>query len=230
VFSVNAADQAPSRNAVQTVGVATSVLLAYCRNMSSENTRSDTSGRTADPRALRAVAHPVRLDLLELLQRNGPLTASRCAELLGLTPKVCSYHLTLLGRYGLVEEAGAGKGRARPWRVAPTAALAYVHRPGESKGTSRAADEFARTMLARDVQRIEEFVERRNGLPKSWRNVATLSSNPLRLTAGQLRSMGAEVQAVLDRYRRLSEDAGSGARPVQLAVYAVPVDLPVPRG
>ena len=143
---------------------------------------------------------------------------------------MCSYHLNLLGKYGLIEETGEGVGRARPWRLVTTSrALSYVHREGEAKGTSRAADEFARTMLARDVHRIEEFIERRHGLAKSWRNVATMSSNPLRLTAGQLRSLGAELFTVLDRYRQLSEDASGGARPVQLSLYAIPVELPAPR-
>jgi predicted ArsR family transcriptional regulator len=189
--------------------------------MSSRNTSSDGS---SDPRVLRAVAHPVRLDLLDLLQRDGPLTASRCAERLGLTAKVCSYHLNLLGKYGLIEETGEGKGRARPWRVG-SRGLSYVHRPTESAGTARAADEFARTMLGRDVGHIEEFVQRRHELPKSWRNVSTMSSNPLRLNARQLRELGRDLLAVLDKYRRL-EDAG--ARSVHVAMYAVPTEFDAP--
>jgi DNA-binding transcriptional ArsR family regulator len=194
--------------------------------MSSEKDRSDDlrgAGGT-DPRTLRAVAHPVRLDLLYLLRREGPLTASRCAELLGLTPKVCSYHLHLLGKYGLTEETGEGKGRARPWRVRPIG-LSYVHQPGESRAATSGADEFARTLLARDAQQIEAFIERRNTLPTSWRNVATMSSNPLRLTPEQLSALGTELFEVLKRYIALSEAPASGAHPVHLAMYAVPVDL-----
>ncbi|MGH3491452.1 MAG: helix-turn-helix domain-containing protein [Actinopolymorphaceae bacterium] len=194
--------------------------------MSSEKGRSDsTRGASGtDPRVLRAVAHPVRLDLLYLLRREGPLTASRCAEFLDLTPKVCSYHLNLLGKYGLIEETGEGKGRARPWRLR-TAGLSYVHQPGESREAASAADEFARTMLARDAQQVEAFIEGRRTLPRSWRNVATMSSNPLRLTSEQLRALGSELIAVLDRYSQLSESTSAGAHPVHLAMYAVPVDI-----
>lgn len=188
--------------------------------MSSGNTSSD-SGRSSDPRALRAVAHPVRLELLNLLQREGPLTASRCAELLDLTPKVCSYHLNLLGTYGLIEETGEGKGRARPWRLLETP-LAYVHAQDEDESTGRTADEFARTMLARDTRVVEAFIAGRHGLPKRWRNVSAMSSNPLRLTASQLRAFGAELYEVLDRYRQLSQEPAAGARPVHVAMYAVP--------
>src|SRR5918912_2452269 len=70
-----------------------------------------------DPRALRAVAHPTRLALVGLLRREGPLTATRAAEHLGESPASCSFHLRQLARYGLVEEAGGGHGRERPWRA-----------------------------------------------------------------------------------------------------------------
>ncbi|GAB3413071.1 helix-turn-helix domain-containing protein [Flindersiella endophytica] len=175
---------------------------------------------------MRALAHPVRLELLNLLQREGPLTASRCAELLELTPKVCSYHLNLLGTHGLIEETGEGKGRSRPWRLV-VSGLSYVHSPDEGASTARTVDEFARTMLARDAQLVEAFIARRRGLPTGWRNKSTMSSNPLRLTARQLEAFGGELLEVLERYRRLSEQPATGARPVHVAMYAVP-DLRVP--
>lgn len=189
--------------------------------MSSRNKSSD-SERGSDPRALRALAHPVRLELLNLLQREGPLTASRCAELLELTPKVCSYHLNLLGTYGLIEETGEGKGRSRPWRLV-VSGLSYVHSPDEGESAARTADEFARTMLARDVRLVEAFIARRRELPTGWRNKSTMSGNPLRLTARQLQAFGGELLEVLERYRSLSEQQpAAGARPVHVAMYAVP--------
>jgi DNA-binding transcriptional ArsR family regulator len=191
--------------------------------MSSGNEYSDKS-EGSDPRKLRALAHPVRLDLLYLLHREGPLTASRAAELLGLTPKACSYHLNLLGKYGVVEETGEGKGRARPWRVA-TADLTYVHRPDEQPETTHAEDAFARTMLARDVRQIESFIDQRRWLPQRWRNVSAMSSNPLRLTPDQLGALRDELMEVLGRYQELSRTPAAGAHPVHAALYALPADL-----
>ena len=60
----------------------------------------------SDPRAMRALAHPPRLDLLELLFAEGPLTASECAARVGDSPASCSYHLRQLARWGFVEETG----------------------------------------------------------------------------------------------------------------------------
>ena len=70
----------------------------------------------SDARTFRALGHPVRLALLETLVIEGPLTATEAAEQIGESPTTCSFHLRQLARYGFVEEAGGGKGRARPWR------------------------------------------------------------------------------------------------------------------
>ena len=68
--------------------------------------RGRTVTRLTDPRALRADAHPVRMALMGLLRTEGPLTATRAAELLGESSGTCSFHLRQLAKYGLVEEAG----------------------------------------------------------------------------------------------------------------------------
>ncbi|MFW6692464.1 ArsR/SmtB family transcription factor [Streptomyces sp. MAR4 CNX-425] len=193
--------------------------------MSSEKKGSDGGGGS-DPRALRALAHPVRLDLLYLLEREGPLTASRAAELLGLSAKVCSYHLGTLGKYGVIEETHGGKGRARPWRLREIA-LGYTHDPDEEPEATHAADAFAAAMLARDARVVEEFIRRRHRLPQRWRNVSAMSSTPLRLTPEELRELRAELLAVLHRYAERGGAPDPGAHPVHTAVYAVPTGLGV---
>ena len=76
-----------------------------------------TVTKLTDPRALRAMAHPIRLSLIGLLRREGPLTATHAGELIGESSASCSFHLRQLAKYGLVEEAGGGKGRERPWKA-----------------------------------------------------------------------------------------------------------------
>src|SRR5260370_193869 len=70
-----------------------------------------------DPRALRAYAHPVRMALVGLLRSEGPLTATKAADLLGESSGTCSFPLRQLAKYGLVEEAEGGTGREKPWRA-----------------------------------------------------------------------------------------------------------------
>src|ERR1700749_3417535 len=82
--------------------------------MDGEEARGRTVTRLTDARALRAYAHPGRMAM------EGPLTATRAAELLGESSGTCSFHLRQLAKYGLVEEAGGGTGREKPWRATAT--------------------------------------------------------------------------------------------------------------
>jgi len=70
-----------------------------------------------DPRAMRAITHPVRLALIEALSLEGPLTATRAAEVIGESPTTCSFHFRQLAKYGFVEQASTGPGRMRSWRL-----------------------------------------------------------------------------------------------------------------
>ncbi len=57
---------------------------------------------------LKALAHPVRLRILALLQ-GGELCVCEVAEVLGLAPSTVSEHLTALRRTGLVRERKVGR-------------------------------------------------------------------------------------------------------------------------
>jgi len=71
-----------------------------------------------NPRLLRALAHPARIAILEHLILDGPATATQCADVAGLSPSACSYHLRALARFGFIEPdpGSAVDGRQRPWR------------------------------------------------------------------------------------------------------------------
>src|SRR3954451_8987398 len=69
-----------------------------------------------DPRVLRAMAHPFRLRLLDLIVRRGTLTSAEAAEATGESTASCSFHLRQLAEYGFTEQAEARSGRERRWR------------------------------------------------------------------------------------------------------------------
>src|ERR1051326_238870 len=72
----------------------------------------------SDPKSIRALAHPLRLDLLQVLGSGGPATAAHCGRVLGASQASCSFHLRQLAKYGFVEDAGPGRDRReRQWRV-----------------------------------------------------------------------------------------------------------------
>ncbi len=111
--------------------------------------------RLRDPRALRALAHPIRLSLVGLLRIEGPLTATRAAELLGESSASMSFHLRQLAKYGMVEEAGGGKGRERPWRA--TAMFTNLPDVAETPDLAVAAELLSSVLAERyfeDVMRL----------------------------------------------------------------------------
>ena len=72
----------------------------------------------SDPKAMRALAHPARLAILNRLGVDGSATATEVAEVAGITPSAASYHLRMLAKYGFVEDAPPrGDGRERVWRA-----------------------------------------------------------------------------------------------------------------
>ncbi len=70
-----------------------------------------------DPKVMRALAHPLRIRLLELVAARGPITASQCAEAVDESPANCSFHLRTLAEHGYIRRSEAGDGRERPWEI-----------------------------------------------------------------------------------------------------------------
>ncbi len=183
-----------------------------------------------DPRAMRALAHPTRLDLLELLAREGELTATRAGELLGLSAANCSFHLRQLAKYGFVEETGGARGRNRPWRV-----VSLSHRWSESGADVAAA--ASATMLSlivweRELARAAEFLARQSDEPEAWREAAFGSTGITYLTVAELTALGQAVEALLLPYLgRLGDPQRrpADARPVSFVAASFPLE-PTPSG
>jgi hypothetical protein len=76
-------------------------------------------------RALRALAHPIRLQLLQVAASEGSVTSTTASERTGESTANCSFHLRLLAKYGFLEPAVGTRGRReRPWRLASHQPLA----------------------------------------------------------------------------------------------------------
>ncbi|MFH8710460.1 winged helix-turn-helix domain-containing protein [Streptomyces zaomyceticus] len=171
--------------------------------------------RLTDPRALRAYAHPLRMTLVGLLRSSGPFTATRAAELTGESVASCSYHLRILAKYGLVEEALGGRGREKPWR----ATARYTEWPeySEDAAVSTAADALSAAIAERYFERVTRAMENRHRLPKEWREAEQFGDSLLHLTPEELAGIGAGIDELLRPYEARASDASlrpEGARPV----------------
>jgi DNA-binding transcriptional ArsR family regulator len=179
----------------------------------------------SDPRALRALTHPIRLALLELLI-EGPLTATEAAERLGESPANCSFHLRTLAKYGYVEEAEGGRGRQRPWRRVPANnEIREDQLEGEAQIASAALVELLRN---REIDRLRTWHATRATYPPEWRSAASEHHLILQLSAPELEKLGEAMLELLAPYAR-RQNAGAvpaDALPVAIMTHAVPVHPP----
>lgn len=184
-----------------------------------------------DPRTLRALAHPVRLALIEQLSVDGPLTATELGERIGESPTTCSFHLRQLAKYDFVEEAGGGKGRARPWKMTR---IGFALTAGGDAGPEAEIASAALSQLIQERQfnRYRTWQTTRGSYPLAWRDAASNSEHVIYLTTEELNALNDELLALmLPRFRERLTDRSvrpEGALPVEFLFLSFPTLLPPP--
>jgi hypothetical protein len=160
-----------------------------------------------DPKMMRALAHPLRVALVEAITGSdtGTLTATEASDLLGESPANCAFHLRTLAKYGFLEEAGGGRGRERPWR------MRYrrfdLASPGEDPETRLAAEGVATIFIDRWLARARERLMRVFGYPAEWQDAATASQNQVYLTAQEAKDLSQAIRRLIDPYADRRDDA-----------------------
>jgi predicted ArsR family transcriptional regulator len=180
--------------------------------------------RLTDPRMMRALAHPARIAIWQFLGLEGPATATECAEVAGLSPSACSYHLRTLAKYGFVEEdlASAADGRQRPWR-AKVVAFSVPEGPEATPAMLDAGRLLAESAHASAEELRESYRDRQLEYPADWRAVLGTSYDVLHATPEELTTLQQRLIELFGEYRRLARDERPpGARRIQVRVDLVP--------
>lgn len=179
-----------------------------------------------DVEALKALAHPLRQRIQELLRR-GPATATTLARALGESTGATSYHLRQLARYGFIEDAPelAG-GRQRWWRLVHQD-LRFPLRSQQDPATRTVLDQLNELWSAEDRAALARFEAARDRMGV-WGDAMPYSRGSIRLTLEELRDFFEEYIALLKRYQRPEEDTPPGARDVLTRFLAFPADAPAP--
>ena len=179
--------------------------------------------KLSDPRAMRAVAHPVRLGIMEQLAVHGPMTATELADRLDETPSNCSWHLRKLAEHGFVEEAERGTGRKRPWQV-----VSQGMRWGEvdeSPELARAGEALSQLMIEREVARLARSRAKVRGDAPAWQEASNFTQSMMWLTAEELGEVNLAVRDLLiskvDRFEH-PERRPEGARLCAFLAWGIP--------
>ena len=180
-----------------------------------------------DPKTLRALTHPVRLALLEALALDGPLTATAAGELIGESPTTCSFHFRQLAKYGFVEEADAGPGRLRPWKII-NVGMRFSD-VTEDPETSVAAKSLERMVFDRAMSRLADFINAKASFPKVWQEASQNVETILWVTPAELEAVTHEILGIFNRFLDRVSDSSArseGALPVEALLFTYPVRLP----
>ena len=130
--------------------------------------------RSLGAKEVRALAHPLRLRMLESLS-DGPATASMLARELGESSGATSYHLRALAAAGLiVEELDRRKGRERWWKREPQSVGLISSAPAEDPEYDAAVAQLESTMIERDEDALRRYIHARGEDEHSdaWRESA----------------------------------------------------------
>lgn len=173
--------------------------------------RAEDGGRGA--LALRALAHPLRWKLIDVLGTEDSATATRCAEVLGESVASCAYHLGILAKYGYIEPVPDHAGREKPWRLA-----SYEQTlSGEGLGVEGqlAAEAATDAFLDHEFARIKERWRRRSQEAPEWAEASGLLGSTFWATAAELREITEYLTEIAVRHSERLRDPGKrpeGAR------------------
>ena len=175
----------------------------------------------SDPKAIRALAHPLRLDLLDLLVATGPATAARCGRILGESQASCSFHLRQLAKYGFVEDAGPGSDRReRLWRMPDP----RIRLPGGDAVTTQ----FHQVVVERAMQENLDYGGRADADSPEWQGTGGAISGVALVSAAEAAEISAKWKQLLEPYFARAVGGGLRLQPGQRYLRYFMAGTPLP--
>lgn len=178
---------------------------------------------------LKALAHPLRMQLYRGLCVARTATASQLADQVDEAVSLVSYHLRKLAEHGLVEEAEpqSADGRERWWQ--PASDSVSIRDEYFRDAPERAAAHLAATRLFHEqrADMYRRYLDERPTWGPEWNSAAPDNESLLRLTPAELAELGEELLALAKKYDekgRAADAAGDteGRENVALHVYGFP--------
>lgn len=184
----------------------------------------------ADPRAIRALAHPARIEAIDQLYSGEVLTATELANAVDVSPSAMSYHLRELAKWGVIERVDDGSdGRERRWRAAGTDLQIGTSGKAASSTASRVAHmALTRQMIDRIQKSIDQHMSRGEEEPEEWRAALEMGTYDVILTKEEMRQLGDQMRAVIEQYSasKRRDSAPEGSHKVRVMTIVVPTTGP----
>jgi DNA-binding transcriptional ArsR family regulator len=185
--------------------------------------------KLSDARELRALAHPVRMQLYEVLALHESLTATQASKLVGGSPSSVAYHLRTLAKYGYVEETNDGTGRERPWRLAEIG-FSFSEEATDPE-TKAAAQALSRQLFKRWLERREQYRRNRACWPTEVRDAVGDWNTVLFGTVEEFRELQEGFFRLSEKFHdriKNPELRPDGSQIFELQLFTHPIDTSFP--
>lgn len=158
---------------------------------------------SSDPAVLRALAHPLRIEILAVLDDLEEATATEIAERVGESPSNCSFHLRQLEKAGYIER-GEQRGTAKPWRP--------VHdsrnlRPDEHDPESvRSSAAIGAMYVQREASRVVDFLTTAPVHEPDWVGAVTVNTTEFWATAEEMQDLAVRIATLTEHLQGRAHD------------------------
>jgi DNA-binding transcriptional ArsR family regulator len=165
--------------------------------------------RLRDPKAMRALAHPLRMELLGQLRTRGPQTVGMLSDLLDEAPGSISYHVGKLAEFGFAEEAPelARDRREHWWRAAHAHTSWSMLEALDDPERHAATTLLQRSIIQRYAEAAQEYIGAVPSMDREWVHGATSTDVFLHLTSAEMNELKLELNALAARWESRSSDA-----------------------
>lgn len=184
-----------------------------------------STDRVLDTGALRALAHPLRVRIYDILSQYGPQTASSLAAQLGESSGATSYHLRALAKHDLIREV-EGRGTARErWWERPVGGVSFANPAAMKTPAGRSATQLVMAEFFRNrQQQLLDFIAAAPEHDELWGDSVMISSATTRLTPAQSRELTVRLMAVVDEFvDTYRNQTGDDVRPVTIRADVFPL-------
>ena len=182
--------------------------------------------RVLDTGALRALAHPLRVRIYDILSQYGPQTASSLAEKLGESSGSTSYHLRALAKHHLIREC-TDRGTVRErWWERPIGGISFAKADAMKTPAGRAATQIVMNEFFRNRhEQLMDFInDGLSGTGETWQSGTLISTATARLTPAQSKELATSIMALIDDAVDTHRDqTGEDVRPVTIRADVFPL-------